>query len=147
VKTRTIVSDMCSILEPKQMDTARYRRFSGTQKRQGPRMSSRQRLASLPRSRWVTGTGPCTPNCTYRNSGRANCSSSCKKAEVIISAWLENYLLLGKKKVMRGSYLLLTVPSNGWPPFQGGSSFGRGEKERQVAEMTNNAYDLFSGIP
>ena len=66
VKTRATVSDS----QPDngrttQMDTAGYRRFSGTRLRQGLRTNSRcSRFPSLPRSRWVTGAGPMTANLT-----------------------------------------------------------------------------------
>jgi hypothetical protein len=64
VKTRAIVSDSqpeCGSIM--QMDTAGYRRFSGTQLRLGLRMNFHYvGFPSLPRSRWVTGAGPMTAN-------------------------------------------------------------------------------------
>ena len=64
VKSRAIASDS----QPDQglmmqMDTAGYQRFSGTRLRQGRRMNSHHvGFPSLPRSKWVSGAGPMTPN-------------------------------------------------------------------------------------
>lgn len=64
VKTRAIVSDSQPGFGPMtQMDTAGYRRFSGTRLRQGLRMNSHySRFPSLPKSIWVTGAGLMTAN-------------------------------------------------------------------------------------
>jgi len=135
VYTRTIVSDSGSVVESMQMDTARYRRFSGTRMRMrlGLRMSSRlKRLASLPRSRWVTGTGPRILNCHYGNSGRAYSSSSWAMVVEAFSTRLKRAnRVFGAENATKGTYLLLQVPSNGWPlclharPFESVLSFTR----------------------
>ena len=112
VITRTTVSDN----RPKglmQMDTARYRRFSGAQLRQGRRMYSHSlRFPSLPRSRWVTEAGPLTHTRKKKIGARSQISSSAMRMwtcqQVVWTATTNSRV----KKATIYSYNLLTGTSN-----------------------------------
>ena len=113
VRTRTKVSDNQLPEELKQMDMARYRRFSGALRRHGPKGSFRiMGSPSLPRSRWVTGAGPTTPPVTEGKQGRASKLSSLALEMTFQEAWKAiSTLAHTTRQGNRTNFL--TVTSNG----------------------------------
>ena len=99
-----------------QMDTARYRRFSGTRQRQGLRMNSRPlRFASLPKSRWVNDAGPLTHTRKEKIGARTQMSSSAmgvRTCQQVVWTVTTNSRV---KNATKNSYNLLTGYSNGCP--------------------------------
>ncbi len=85
VKTKAIVSEKVILRlprEPKQIDTAGNRGFSGTQMRQGQEASSWNSGSLLtPRSRWVAGAGPLDRAHEKRNPGRATEDAARRRKE------------------------------------------------------------------
>ena len=94
VETRATISETVFLRtskKPKQMDTARNRGFSGTQKRQGPRASScKPGSPSSPKTRWVTGAGLKNPAQRKRKSGCATEPSRTKCKERCSDNWDPN---------------------------------------------------------
>ena len=85
VKTKARVSEKVTLRlprEPKQIDTAGNRGFSGTQVRQGQEASSRNFGSLLmPRSRCVAGAGPFGRAHEKRNPGRATEDAARRRKE------------------------------------------------------------------
>ena len=85
VKTRATVSEKVisrATEEPKQMDTAGNRGFSGTRGRQGQEASSwNSGLPSTPRTRWVTGAGLKYPAEEKRKPRRATKDAAANRRE------------------------------------------------------------------
>ena len=107
VKTKATVSDSALTGVPMQMDTARNRRFSGTQMRQGPKGELlHQGLPLTLRSGWVTGAESRSATETKENRGAHERLVFEAVTESSNTDWV-------RKKASRESYYLLTGSSNG----------------------------------